>query len=224
MDTYNFNFDLKLLFPAFLKFNLYLFSPHKAKLPFLPDFNLNLKMWLFSIVILMLFLITSITLPIYVRGRIQVGITNHISFFFALTLVGAVFLPEPIFCVGYVVILFISPWHDLLSGFLKRFLFSIWEVLRGIPGVIITFNVENHQQDEGETNPPPPPPPPQVEGVAVDVEMGRNGILPEQPPSEPVTPPPPPVEYVAVNIDMGGNAISPEQLPSEPITAAVVQP
>lgn len=207
MDT--FNFDLKLLFPGFLKFSLYLFNPHEAKLPFLPDFNLNFKLWLCSIVILMLLLITSITLPIYVRGRIQVGIANHISFFFAITLVGAVFLPEPIFCVGYLVTLFISPWHNLLWGFLKRFLFTIWEVLRGIPAVIITFAFENHQHDH--------------EGVAVDIEMGGNGILPEQPPSEPVTPPPPPVEYVAVHIEMGGNAILPEPEP-EPITAAVVQP
>ncbi|KAI8553879.1 hypothetical protein RHMOL_Rhmol05G0050300 [Rhododendron molle] len=162
MDT--FNFDLKLLFPAFLKFSLYL--------ALLPDFNLNLKSWLFSIVILVLFLITSVTLPLSVTGHIQVGIAERISFFFAITLVGAVFLPEPIFCVGYVVIVFISPWHDFLWRLLKRFLFSIWEVLRRIPGVIITCNVEIHQQDhEGETNPPPPPLP-QVEGVAVDIEMG----------------------------------------------------
>ncbi|KAI8553885.1 hypothetical protein RHMOL_Rhmol05G0051100 [Rhododendron molle] len=167
MDT--FNFDLKLLFPAFLKFSLYVFNPHKAKLPFLPDFNLNLKMWFFSIVILVLFLITSVTLPLSVRGGIRVGIANHISFFFAITLVSSVFLPELIFCVEYVVILFISPWHDFLWRLLKRFLFSIWEVLRRIPGVIITCKDENNQQDhEGETNPPLP----QVEGVAVDIEMG----------------------------------------------------
>ncbi|KAG5547501.1 hypothetical protein RHGRI_013256 [Rhododendron griersonianum] len=175
------NFDLRLLVPALLNFILYLVNQHKVNpwLPFVPILNLNSKIGFFSIVILMLFLITSVTIRLTVAAeRIRVQIADRFSFFLAIALLGSVFLPEPVFWFGYLVILSISPWHNSLSELLARFLLSIWVVLRGIPVLNINCIVQIHQQNEIETNPPPP----QVEDVDGDNEMGGNTILPEPEP------------------------------------------
>ncbi|KAF7113199.1 hypothetical protein RHSIM_RhsimUnG0150700 [Rhododendron simsii] len=129
----------------------------------------------------MLFLITSVTLSLTVTAeRFQVQIVDRFPFFLVVTLLGSVFLPEPVFWFGYIVILSLYPWHDSLSELLARFLLSIWVVLRGIPVLIISCVVRIHPQNETETNPLPP----QVEDVAGDIEMGGNAILPEP---EPIT-------------------------------------
>ncbi|KAG5547511.1 hypothetical protein RHGRI_013261 [Rhododendron griersonianum] len=107
------------------------------------------------------------------RIRVRAG---DFSFFLAISLLGAILLPAPIFCFGDIIILSLFPWHDSLSQLLARFLLSIWVLLRGIPLLIITCIVQIHQQNETETNPPPP----QVEDVAGhDIERGDNPILPE---------------------------------------------
>ncbi|KAF7143217.1 hypothetical protein RHSIM_Rhsim05G0045900 [Rhododendron simsii] len=174
--------DLRLVIvPALLNLILYLLQ-RNPWLPSLPNFNMNWKLWVFSIVTLMLFLITSVRLPLSVTAeRIQVRIGDF-SFFLVITLLGSVSLPQPLFWFGYIVIICISPWHGILSGLLVRFILSIWNILRGIPVLIITCILHNHQQDETETDPPPPPPP-QVAVVADDI--GGNPI--EQPTTEPVT-------------------------------------
>ncbi|KAI8553867.1 hypothetical protein RHMOL_Rhmol05G0049100 [Rhododendron molle] len=172
------NFDLRLLVPALLNFILYLIN---QQLPSVPNFNLDSKIGFSSVVILMLFLITSVTLRLSVTAEhIRVRIADQFSFFLAIALLGSVFLSEPVFWFGYIVILSIFPWHDSLSKLLARFLLSIWVVLRGIPLLVITCIVQIHQQNETDTNPPPS----QVEDVAGDIEMGGNSILAEP---EPIT-------------------------------------
>ncbi|KAI8553884.1 hypothetical protein RHMOL_Rhmol05G0050900 [Rhododendron molle] len=210
-----YNFDLRLVVPVFLNLALCLVQQHEGKpwLPSLPNLNLNWKIWFFSFVILTVVLITSVTLPLSVtaeRIRVQIG---DFSFFLAITLLGSVFLPQPLFWFWYIIILCISPWHGFLSGLLVLFLFSIWNILRSIPVLIIACVVQKHQQDERETDPPPPPH--QALVVADDIEIAGNPILPEQPPS--------PIQVVVVDddIEIGGNPILPEQPPSEPNTAVV---
>ncbi|KAF7143480.1 hypothetical protein RHSIM_Rhsim05G0045100 [Rhododendron simsii] len=94
------NFDLRLLVPALLNFILYLLN---QQLPSVPNFNLDSKIGFFSVVILMLFLITSVTLRLTVTAeRIRVRIADRFSFFLAIALLGSVFLSEPVFWIGYV--------------------------------------------------------------------------------------------------------------------------
>ncbi|KAI8553868.1 hypothetical protein RHMOL_Rhmol05G0049200 [Rhododendron molle] len=172
------NFDIRLLGPAVLNFILYLVN---QQFPSLPNFNLDSKIGFFSVVILMLFLIISVTVRLTVTAEsIRVRIADRFSFFLAIALLGSAFLPEPVFWFGYVVILCIFPWHDSLSKLLTQFLLSIWVVLHGIPVVIINCIVQIvqiDQQNEREINPPP-----QVEDVSDDIEMGGNPILPEPEP------------------------------------------
>ncbi|KAG5547502.1 hypothetical protein RHGRI_013257 [Rhododendron griersonianum] len=135
---------------------------------------MDLSSWFFAIVILMLFLTTSIKLPLSVtaeRIRVEPG---DFSFSVAILLLGSVSLPQPLFWFGYIVIIGLSPWHGVLFQLLVGFLFWIWGILRGIPVLIITCIVQNHQQDETETDPPPP----QI--VVVADGIGGNAILLEQ--------------------------------------------
>ncbi|KAH7857856.1 hypothetical protein Vadar_017161 [Vaccinium darrowii] len=154
--------------------------------------------WFFSIVTLIIFLFTSVKLPLSVTAQpIQVR-AGDFSPLLVISLLGSVFLPQPLFWFGYVIIISLSPWH----GFLSEFLFWIWGILRAIPVLIITCIVQNHQQDERETDNPP-----QVLVVVADDDTGGNPILLEQHSSEPV-----------------GNPVLLEQHVSEPDTVLVVQP
>ncbi|KAF7142274.1 hypothetical protein RHSIM_Rhsim05G0040700 [Rhododendron simsii] len=131
----------------------------------------NWRLWVFSVVTLMLFLITSVRLPLSVTTeRVQIRIGDF-SFFLVITLLGSVSLPQPLFWSGYVAIICISPWHGILSRLLVRFILWIWNILRAIPVLIV----------EAETDPPPP----QV--VVITDDTGGNPIeQPTGPTSEPV--------------------------------------
>ncbi|KAF7113004.1 hypothetical protein RHSIM_RhsimUnG0170500 [Rhododendron simsii] len=180
-----YNLDTRFVVPALLNLALSLLQQHQGKpwLPSPPSLNMNWKIWFFSIVILLLFLITSARLPLSLRaGRIRVR-AGDFSFFLLISLLGSVLLPLPIFWFGYTTILCISPWHSFLSGLLMQFLFSVWDILCNIPVLIITCMFQNRQQDETETDPPPP----QVLVADDDIDIRGNPILPEQPPSKLIT-------------------------------------
>lgn len=148
--------DLRLvLVPPLLNLILYLLQ-RNPWLPSLPNLNTNWRLWVFSVVTLTLFLITSVRLPLSVTAeRVQVRIGDF-SFFLVITLLGSVSLPQPLFWSGFVAIICISPWHGSLSGLLVRFILWIWNILRAMPVLIIDCIVHNHRQDEAETDPPPP--------------------------------------------------------------------
>ncbi|KAF7142390.1 hypothetical protein RHSIM_Rhsim05G0045300 [Rhododendron simsii] len=173
-----YNLDLRLVVPALINLTLFLLQHHQPG--YLTDLNMDLNSWFFSIVILMLFLTTSIKLPLSVTAepiRVQPG---DFSFSVAILLLGSVSLPQPLFWFGYIVIIGLSPWYGVLFQLLVGFLFWIWYVLRGIPVLIITCIVQNHGQDEPETGPP------QVVVVADDIGSGNPRFL-DQPTSEPDT-------------------------------------
>ncbi|KAI8553874.1 hypothetical protein RHMOL_Rhmol05G0049800 [Rhododendron molle] len=173
-----YNLDLRLVVPALVNLTLFLLQHHQAGNP--TDLNMDLNRWFFAIVIIMFFLTTSIKLPISAtaeRIRVQPG---DFSFSVAILLLGSVYLPQPLFWFGYIVTIGLSPWHGFLFQLLVGFLFSIWYVLRGIPVLIITCILQNHQQDEIETDASPQ--------AAADDHIGSgNQIFLDQPTSEPDT-------------------------------------
>ncbi|KAH7853063.1 hypothetical protein Vadar_032739 [Vaccinium darrowii] len=140
-----YNLDLRFFVPALIN----------VLSLFLPNLQMNLNSLFFSLVILTLFLITSIKLPLSVTtpGRIRVR-AGDFSFFLAISLLGSVFLPQNLFWFGYAVIICVSPWHRFLSGLFAGFLFWVWNFLPTIPLLIINCFVQNHQAHE--TNSPPP--------------------------------------------------------------------
>ncbi|KAF7143603.1 hypothetical protein RHSIM_Rhsim05G0046200 [Rhododendron simsii] len=181
------NVDLRLVVPALINLTLFLLQHHHYQAAGkYPTFNMNPNSWFFAIVVLMLFLTTSVKLPLSVtteRIRVRAG---DFSFFVAISLLGSVCVPQPLFWFGYVVIICVSPWHGVLSGLLVGFLFWIWYMLRGIPVFIITCIVQNHQQeDETETDHASPQ---VILLVADDDDIGSgNPIFLDQPTSEPNT-------------------------------------
>lgn len=172
------NFDLRLLVPGLLNFIPYLVNQQQANhwLAFITtNFNLNWEIGFFSMVILMLFFITSVTLRLSVTAeRFQIRIADNFSFFLVIALLGSVFLPKPVFWFGYIIILSTFPLHDSLSKLLARFLRSI---------SVHMCIVQIVPQNETGTYPPPPPEN-EDEDVAGDIELGGNIILPEP---EPIT-------------------------------------
>ncbi|KAG5547500.1 hypothetical protein RHGRI_013255 [Rhododendron griersonianum] len=174
-----YNLDLRLVVPALINLTLFLLHHHHYQAGN-PTFSMNLNSWFFAIVVLILFLTTSVKLPLSVtaeRIRVRAG---DFSFSVAVLLLGSVSLPQPLFWFGYVVIIGLSPWHGVLFQLLVGFLFWIWHVLRGIPVLIITCIVQNHQQDETETDASP-------QAVADDHIGSGNPIFLDQPTSEPNT-------------------------------------
>ncbi|KAI8553877.1 hypothetical protein RHMOL_Rhmol05G0050100 [Rhododendron molle] len=172
-----YNLDLRLVVPALINLTLFLLQHHQ---PGNPTLNMNLNSWFFCIVILILFLTTSVKLPLSVTAeRIRVR-PGDFSFSVAILLLGSVSLPQPLFWFGYIVIIGLSPWHGFLFQLLVGFLFWIWYVLRGIPVLIITCILQNHQQDETETDASP-------QAVADDHIGSGNQIFLDQPTSEPDT-------------------------------------
>ncbi|KAF7132976.1 hypothetical protein RHSIM_Rhsim09G0105700 [Rhododendron simsii] len=172
-----YNFDLRLVVPALINLTLFLLQHHRAGNPTL---NMDLNSWWFScIVVLTLILTTSVklTLSVTAERRIRVR-AGDFSFIVAVLLLGSVYLSQPLFWFGYVVVICLSPWHGVLFRLLMGFLLWIWHILRGIPVFIITCIVQNHQQDETATGPP---------RVVGDDDIGGNPILLEQPTSEPNT-------------------------------------
>ncbi|KAH7834358.1 hypothetical protein Vadar_015171 [Vaccinium darrowii] len=171
------NLDLRLVIPALIKLTLFLLQQNQ------PNLDMNSNNWFFSIVIiltLIIFLITSVKLPLSVTAQpIQVR-AGDFSILLFISLLGSVFLPQPLFWFGFVIIICLSPWHDFLS----EFLFRIQDILRSIPVLIITCLLQNHQrQDEREIDNSP-----QVQVVVVaDEDIGGNPILLEQHSSEPDT-------------------------------------
>ncbi|KAH7852591.1 hypothetical protein Vadar_026833 [Vaccinium darrowii] len=168
--------DLRFVVPVFINLALFFLHHH---LPY----ELNLSMnWatFFAILISILFLTTSVKLPLYVTAEPIRAQPRDFSFLLAISLLGSFFLPQSLFGVVFVVTIFLSPWHRFLFESFVRFLIWIWDVLCEIPVLIITCIVQRRQQDERETNTAPP----QVVAVAVDIE--GNPILHEQPISEPI--------------------------------------
>ncbi|KAG5547499.1 hypothetical protein RHGRI_013254 [Rhododendron griersonianum] len=90
-----YNLDLRLVVPALINLTLFLLQHHQPGNP--TDLNMDLSSWFFAIVILMLFLTTSIKLPLSVTAeciRVQPG---DFSFSVAILLLGSVSLPQPLF-------------------------------------------------------------------------------------------------------------------------------
>ncbi|KAG5532387.1 hypothetical protein RHGRI_026877 [Rhododendron griersonianum] len=171
-----YNFDLRLVVPALINLTLFLLQHHQAGNPTL---NMDLNSWFSCIVVLTLFLTTSVklTLSVTAERRIRVR-AGDFSFIVAILLLGSVSLPQPLFWFEYVVVICLSPWHGVLFRLLMGFLLWIWRISRGIPVFIITCIVQSHQQDETEAGPS------QVVG---DDGIGGNSIFLEQPTSEPNT-------------------------------------
>ncbi|KAH7835415.1 hypothetical protein Vadar_025988 [Vaccinium darrowii] len=171
------NLDLRFVVPALINLTLFLLQHNP------PILDMNSNNWFFSIVIiltLIIFLITSVKLPLSVTAQpIQVR-AGDFSSLLVISLLASVFLPQPLFWFGYVILLCLSPWHGYISDFLVGFLFRIWNILRAIPVLIIACVVHNHQQEERETDNPP-----QVQVVVVaDEDIGGNPILLEHHSSE----------------------------------------
>ncbi|KAH7844022.1 hypothetical protein Vadar_023442 [Vaccinium darrowii] len=173
-----YNLDLRFVVPALINLTLFLLQQHQSK-PwngYEPNSNLNLSLNLdiygfFSVLILVLvFLITSVKLPLSVTAEPIRVRTGDFSCLLAISLIASVVLPQLLFWFGFVIIICLSPWHGFLSDLSVGLLFRTWDILRGIPALIITCFVQKPQQDD------PPPPPPQVEVVVAD-DVGGNPIL-----------------------------------------------
>ncbi|KAI8553872.1 hypothetical protein RHMOL_Rhmol05G0049600 [Rhododendron molle] len=93
------NLDLRLVVPALINLTLFLLQHHQATGKY-PTFNMNMNSCLYAIAVLMLFLTTSVKLPLSVtaeRIRVRAG---DFSFFVAISLLGSVCLPQPLFWFG----------------------------------------------------------------------------------------------------------------------------
>ncbi|KAH7832944.1 hypothetical protein Vadar_001640 [Vaccinium darrowii] len=174
------NLDLRFVVPALVNLTLSFLQHHQ------PILDINLDNWFFSIVIiltLIVFLFTSVKLPLSVIThpiRVRAG---DFSSLLVISLLGSIFLPQPIFWFGYVITICVSPWH----GFLSAFLFRFWNILRAIPVLMITCIVHNHEQHERETDTPPPPQVVVLGDDDDDDDIRGNPRLLEQQSSEPHT-------------------------------------
>ncbi|KAF7113290.1 hypothetical protein RHSIM_RhsimUnG0140700 [Rhododendron simsii] len=120
------NVDLRLVVPALINLTLFLLQHHHYQAAGkYPTFNMNPNSWFFAIVVLMLFLTTSVKLPLSVtteRIRVRAG---DFSFFVAISLLGLYVCRNPFSGSGTLssfvsllgTVFFRDYWWDFFSGF-----------------------------------------------------------------------------------------------------------
>ncbi|KAI8539084.1 hypothetical protein RHMOL_Rhmol09G0153600 [Rhododendron molle] len=89
-----YNFDLRLVVPALINLTLFLLQHHQGN----PTLNMDLNSWFSCIVVLTLFLTTSVKLTLSVTAERRIRIrARDFSFIVAILLLGSVSLPQPLF-------------------------------------------------------------------------------------------------------------------------------
>ena len=143
--------DLRFIVLAVINLGLFLLQHHqKGKSNWNPNEPiLNLNLWVLSIFI-SLCLLTSVKLPLHISviaEPIQIR-AGDFSVPLAVSVIASLVLPRHLFWIGFGIVICVSPWHGLVSHFVVGFLYGVWEILRGIPVLIICCFAQQHPQVE----------------------------------------------------------------------------
>ncbi|KAL5748365.1 hypothetical protein ACOSQ2_025662 [Xanthoceras sorbifolium] len=108
--------------------------------------------------IILLLLVTSFELPLNIEPlRLRVG---HFSGYFAVLLCVSIIFSPPVFCLVYIILMIMSPWHQLFFELFKCIFRGFHHMLQSMPTLVIicisqrgeNTRLSQHEEDDANMN------------------------------------------------------------------------
>ncbi|KAL5817475.1 hypothetical protein ACOSQ3_025853 [Xanthoceras sorbifolium] len=151
--------DLRYVFPPLINLMLLLFLTSENGSIFVlvntaSKFDqypfLNMALLVIAVFLFVVFLLTSIKLPLTAHPiTVRAG---HFSGPLTFSLFASIFFPPPLFYIAYLIVIITSPWHGMLWNLQKCIFKWFYQNLQSIPTLVVSCA---QQQDDPEAVAPP---------------------------------------------------------------------
>ncbi|KAL5815066.1 hypothetical protein ACOSQ3_025861 [Xanthoceras sorbifolium] len=154
----HFFIDLRYLFPPLLNLILFVFltshhgksycDQHDTAIQILQYPIFKLPFFMLSILLLLIFLFTSIKLPLTAKPiRLRTG---KFSALLAMATIASVVLPPSLFWLVYLFLIVAFPWYGILWILFKHLFNCLRHTLQSVPTIFIVCVTRNDQQNSSE--------------------------------------------------------------------------